>query len=168
MLGRRDGQVGFELGDEARVAREAEDVVDPVRLAPGHQLVTGKARVRAQQDLHPRPSSANPLDDPGHLLHRPRRGVDVRGPQPGREQMPAAEHVQRQIAVAAVIAVEEPALLLAVQGIVRRVEIEDDLLGRPRVRLQEQVDEQIGERGRVVTDLVIAVIRRVAGRVPAD
>ena len=55
--------------------------------------------------------------------------------------------------------VEEPTLLLAVQGVVGRVEIKDDLLGRPRVRVQEQVDEQVGERGQVVTDLVIAVIR---------
>jgi hypothetical protein len=73
--------------------------------------------------------------------------------------MPAAEHVQGQIAVAAVVAVEEAALLLTVQRVVGRVEIEDDLRERPRVRLQEQVDEQVGERGRVVTDLVIAIIR---------
>jgi hypothetical protein len=64
-----------------------------------------------------------------------------------------------KVAVATVVAVEEPALLLAMQGIIRGVEIQGDLLGRPRVRLQEQVDEQMDERGRVVTDLVIAVVR---------
>ena len=70
MLGGGGGQLGFELGDQARVAGEAEDIVDPVRLAPSHQLVAGKARVGAQQDPHPRPSLSNPLDVPGHLLDR--------------------------------------------------------------------------------------------------
>ena len=73
--------------------------------------------------------------------------------------MPTTEHVQGQIAVAAVVAVEEAALLLTVERVVGRVEVEDDLLGRSPVRLHEQVDQQIGERGRVVTDLVIAVVR---------
>ena len=44
--------------------------------------------------------------------------------------MAPAEHVERQVAVAVVIAVEEPPLLLAVQRIVGRIEIEDDLLRR--------------------------------------
>ena len=37
-----------------------------------------------------------------------------------------------------------------------RIEIEDDLLGRPRVRLNKQVDQQIPDRHRIVADLVIA------------
>ena len=45
--------------------------------------------------------------------------------------MPAAEHIQRQIAVAVVVAVKEPAFLMAVQRVVGRVEVENDLLGRP-------------------------------------
>ena len=36
---------------------------------------------------------------------------------------------------------EEAALLVAVQRIVGRVEVEDDLLGRPFVRLQEQITD---------------------------
>ena len=55
--------------------------------------------------------------------------------------MPAAEHVQRQIAVAAVVAVEEAALLLPVKGVIGRVEVEDDLLWRSPVRFEENVDE---------------------------
>ena len=51
---------------------------------------------------------------------------------------------------------EEPPLLLAVQRIVRRIEVENDLLGRPRVRLNKQVDQQIPDRHRIVADLVIA------------
>ena len=70
--------------------------------------------------------------------------------------MPAAEHIQRQIAVAVVVAVEEPGLLMAVQRVVGRVEVEDDLSGRPVVRLEEQVDEQGLDRRSVVADLLVA------------
>ncbi len=93
--------------------------------------------------------------------------------------MPAAEHIQRQIAVAVVVAVEEPALLMAVQRVVGGVEVEDDLSGRPSpcrspcVRLEEEVDEQRLDRRSVVADLLVAggdlarefqpVQRRLAG-----
>jgi hypothetical protein len=70
--------------------------------------------------------------------------------------VPAAEHIERQIAVAIVIAVEEPALLMAVQRIVGGIEIKDDLLRRPCVGLEEQIDEQPLDRRWIVTDLVIA------------
>ena len=53
---------------------------------------------------------------------------------------------------------EEPALLLAMERVIGRVEVEDDLLRWSLVRLEEQIDEQVGERRRVVTDLMIAVI----------
>ena len=87
--------------------------------------------------------------------------------------MAPAEHVKRQIAVAIVIAVEEPPLLLAVHRIIGRIEIKDDLVRRAPVRLQEQVDEEPLDGHRVVTDFVIArrlqsaqlqpVERRLAG-----
>ena len=43
--------------------------------------------------------------------------------------MATAEHIERQIAVAIVIAVEVPPLLLAVQRIIRRIQVENDLSG---------------------------------------
>ena len=46
------------------------------------------------------------------------------------EKMPAAKHIERQVAVTVVIAVEEPAFLMAVKRIVGGVEVEDDLIGR--------------------------------------
>jgi hypothetical protein len=51
--------------------------------------------------------------------------------------MLATEDVQRQVAVATVVAVEEPPLLLAVQRVVRRIQIQNDLPGRLRMGLQE-------------------------------
>ena len=91
-----------------------------------------------------------------HFLDHPRRRVLVGAPQPGHQQISAAEHVERQIAVAIVIAVIEPPFLLAVQRIVRRVEIENDFLGCAIMRLQEHIDQQIPDRRRIVADLVIA------------
>ena len=44
--------------------------------------------------------------------------------------MPAAEYVERQITITVVITVEEPALLLPMQRIIRGIEIENDLRGR--------------------------------------
>lgn len=87
--------------------------------------------------------------------------------------MPAAEHVQRQIAVAVVIAVEEAPLLMPVQRVVGGAEIEDDLRRRLLVRVQEQRHGQRVDRRRLMGDLVIArrlvsaqlqpVQRRLAG-----
>ena len=118
--------------DQARVAGEAEDEVDPVRLAPGHQRLAGEAAVGAQQDPHPRPAGADLADDARDLLHGAGRGVDVGAAQLGRQQVPAAEDVERQVAVAVVVAVEEAALLVPVQRNVGGVEVEDDLPRRLR------------------------------------
>jgi hypothetical protein len=56
--------------------------------------------------------------------------------------------------------VEEAALLVAVQRVVRGVEVEDDLFGRRPVRLEEQVDAQPFDRRRIMPDLVVAVVGR--------
>jgi hypothetical protein len=64
--------------------------------------------------------------------------------------------------------VEEPPLLLAVQWIIRCIEIEDDLLGRPRVRLHELVDQQVLDRYRIVADLVIARRFKLAQLQPVE
>jgi hypothetical protein len=68
---------------------------------------------------------------------------------------------------------EEPPLLLAVQRIIGRVEIKNDLLRCAFVRLQEQVDQKLLDGHRIVADLVVArglqfaqlqpVQRRLAG-----
>jgi hypothetical protein len=71
--------------------------------------------------------------------------------------MAAGEDVERQVAVAVVEAREVPALLLAVHGIVRRVEIDDELAWRLVVGLHHQRHEQPLDRGRIVGDLVIGV-----------
>lgn len=98
--------------DEARVAGEAEQEVHPVGLAPRHQLVAGEAAVGAEQDLHPGPAGSDLRHDPCHLLGGACAGVDVGAPQLRGQQVVATEDVQRQVAVAVVVAVEEPPLLM--------------------------------------------------------
>jgi hypothetical protein len=105
---------------------------------------------------------ANLPDNTGDFLHRTGRGVDVRGAQLGRQQLIAAEHIKRQIAVAIVIAVEEAAFLMAVQRVIGRVKIENDLFWGRFMRLDEQLDEQTLNGRLIVGNLVIARHHRPA------
>ena len=167
-LGGDEIKLGRDLGGEPLVARQSEQKIDPVGLAPGHQVLPREAAVGAQQDARARPAGADAGDDTRHLLDRAGGRIQVGAPQLGEEQMAAAEHVERQIAVAVVIAVEEPPLLLAVQRIIRRIEVENDPFGRSRMRLQEQVDQEILYRHRIVADLVVARRRKLAQLQPVE
>ena len=51
--------------------------------------------------------------------------------------MPAAEHIERQVAVVVVIAVEETSLLMPMQRVVGSVEVEDDLRRRRGMRVEK-------------------------------
>jgi hypothetical protein len=94
--------------------------------------------------------------DAGDLLHGACCAVDIRAAQLGRQQVPAAEDVERKVAVAVIIAVEELAFLVAVQWIIRRVKVEDDLLWRLLVGFEENLDEQVFDRSRIVADFMVA------------
>jgi hypothetical protein len=63
-------------------------------LAPCHEGLAGKAGIAAQQDACPRPAVADLRHDPCDLIDRPSRPIDVGAPQPGHQQMPAAEDVE--------------------------------------------------------------------------
>ena len=71
--------------------------------------------------------AADLRDDARHFLDRPGAGVDVGRRSFAAKQVPAAEDVERQVAVAVVIAVEEATFLMPVQRVVGGIEIEDDL-----------------------------------------
>jgi hypothetical protein len=89
--------------------------------------------------------------------------ASIRAPELGCEQLPAAENVQRQVAVAIIVAMEEAAFLTAVQRVVGGIQVEDDPLRNPRMGLEEQVDQPPLDGGAVVPDLVVAARRQ--GRV---
>jgi hypothetical protein len=50
-------ELTFDLSDQPLVLLQPEHEIDAVRLAPGHQLVAGKATVGAQYNAHVRPAS---------------------------------------------------------------------------------------------------------------
>ena len=74
-LGFSGGELVGDGIDQALVARETEDVVDTVRLSPSHQLVAGKARIGAEDDLHPRPPGPDLASDARDLGHGAGRDV---------------------------------------------------------------------------------------------
>ena len=143
-----------------RVARQTEHVIDLVGLAPGHQGLAREAGIGAQHDLHLRPAVLDLSRDAIHLLDCPGASVDVGTPELGGDEMPAAEHIEQQIAVAVVVAVKEAAFLIAVQRIVGGVEVEHDPARRFLMRVEKQVDKQLLDRRSIVADPVIA--RRLA------
>src|SRR6185369_12433790 len=158
----------LDLLDQPVVARQAEQEIHPIRLAPSHQRLSGEAGIRTQQDPYPWPALADLRNNARNLLHRSGGGVDVRPAKLGGEQVAAAEHVKRQVAEAVVIAVEEPALLVAVQRIVGGVEVEDDLLRGAAMCVEKQIDEQRLDAGAVVTDPVIPRWLRLAQLQPVQ
>jgi hypothetical protein len=103
-----------------------------------------------------------------HFLKCAGRGVDVGGPLFGRQEMQAAEDIQRQIAVAVVIAVKEAAFLMPVQRIVGGVEVENDLLWRISVRREKQIDKQRLDLCRIPGNPVVAGLFRSAQLQPVE
>jgi site-specific DNA recombinase len=154
----REGDLAFQ----AAIARESEDVLDPVGFAPRHQLLTAEARVGPHKDLDLRPGRADLAYHTLEFLDDPRARVLVRLAQARHEQVATAEEVQRQVAVLAVVAVEEAPLLVAVHRIVRGVGVDDDSPRGRIVRLQHQLDKESVDRTRVGRHLlVLAVALRI-------
>ena len=149
--------------EQPAVAGEAEDVIDPVRLAPRHQRLAGETAVSAKHDPDPRPTRADPCNDPPDFLDDAGRGVDAGAPELRREQVATAEDVKRQVAVAAIVTVEEAAFLMAVQRIVGGVQVKDDLLRRFGMRVEEEVDKEAFDGAPVDGDLALAVVRSPRG-----
>ncbi len=100
------------------------------------------------------------MPDPRHdacdLVDSPGGAVDVGLAQLGRQQVVVAGDVERQVAEAVVIAVEEPAFLVSVDGIVGGVQVERDLGRRLGMGVRENIDEQALDGGTVMTGLVVA------------
>ena len=68
----------------------------------------------------------------------------------GRQQIRAAEDVQRQIAVAIIVAVKEAPFLVPVQRVVGGVEIKDDLRRDRGMGVEKEIDEQAFDFRRVI------------------
>jgi hypothetical protein len=120
-------QLGPDGAHQATVAGQPEHVFHRVFLAPVHQLIATKPRVSTQDDPGLGPASTDLRDQASNFVFRPGRALDIGTPQLRAQQMLAAEDIQRQVAIAVVVAVEEASLLVAVQRIVGRIQIQHDL-----------------------------------------
>ena len=109
-----------------------------------HQFLAAKATIRSEPDVNVRPLFTEPCDNEGDLVLGACRGVDIGGPEFGQQKLAAAENVQRQIAVACVVAVKEAAFLAR----------------RGCVRLNEEADEQLLHGVLIHADLAVAVVIR--------
>ena len=77
-----------------------------------------------------RPAFANLADNASDLVPGAVGRVPIGASEFGRQQVPAGEDVQRQIAIAVVESVEVPAFLHAMDRIVGGVDVDDQLAWR--------------------------------------
>ena len=145
------------------VARQAEDVIHGVALAPAHQVLAREAAVAAQQDVDLGPAFPDHRDDAADLVARTPGAIDVVGSALGEQEMAAAEDIEGQEAAVFVLAVEEGVLLAPMGLHVGGVAIEDDARGWRLVGVEKQGDEQVGEFPEVGDHLVIAAVAGFPG-----
>lgn len=112
------------------VPSQAEDVVDIVVLTPAHQILASEAAVGTQPDLHRRSSSPDQPHDLLQLLACAGTAVDIAASKLCEEGEVVPEDVQRQVAVALVVAMEEPTFLSLVDGVIGGICVQDDALRR--------------------------------------
>ena len=124
------------------IAGKAEHAAHASGLAPCHDLVPAEAGVGPDDDPGLRPGGADLRHNPPELVKGTVRGVPARGAQPAARDMLATGDMEGKMAVAAIIAVKEPALLPAMHRIIGGIHVQDDLLGCLLMRLEEQIDEQ--------------------------
>jgi hypothetical protein len=155
----------LDLRLQACVARQPDDVVHARALAPVDDALAAKARVASEDKAHVGPHLTQPRDQQLQNSRGVLCAVDAAGPQVRAQQLLAAEHVQRQVAVAVVVAVEEAALLLAVQRVVGGVEVQHQFLGRDLEAGNELLDQNPVQapRGGAVGPLLQSAQRRGAG-----
>src|SRR4051794_21970989 len=83
----------------------------------------------------------------------------------GGQEMPAAEDVERQGAVAIIVAMEKAAFLMDMDRVIGRVQVQNDLArGLCPKGAEEEVDEHGLDRSGVMPDLVIAPARGLGRR----
>src|ERR1044071_438795 len=82
--------------------------------------------------------------------------------------MGPAEDVQRQIAIAPVVAMEEAALLRAMDAVVGSIEVQDQLLGHLQVPVEEDLDEKSIHGLGIEHDTAVAVLLGFSGQSPLE
>jgi hypothetical protein len=153
----------FYLVREPFVASQPEHVLHAVRLAPVHEIVTAEAAIGTDDDGGCGPMSADVVHNAGNLFGRSIGSVVRRGPGLGCQQMPAAEDIQWQKAIAVVVAVEVPTFLIAVERIIGGIQVDDDAQRGFAMGLDEQIYEQLLDGGCIVVGLIVAILTDLGG-----
>jgi len=140
-------------GTHGRRCGQSQDVADIVVVAPAYQSPAAKATVAAKGDADVGPdvpqSCDEQFEDGGSVVI----GPDVDGSPVGDEQLRAAGDVEGQEAIAVVVAVEEAAFLVAVDGIVGGVLLPLPNLEQPRYCFDCNDDEISGLESGALSEI---------------
>ena len=160
------------------IARQAEDVVDAVVLAPGHGLGPSVVGISPEGEAGARPvpaDAAHQVLEEGPDLGT-RRGLA--GAQENRHRLAALDmiDVDGQEAASVVVGVEQRELLVAVHRVAGVVDVEGDGRGRHGEAAAEDIDQRrrharhLDARGRVLQPAHgrLRAQRAAALRRPAD
>jgi len=145
-------------GEQSRILGQPEHEVNTVGLTPGHAVFTGKARIATHDDLGLGPTRTDLLHDPSKLLDAAGGSIDVRGAQPGAQQILASEDVQRQVEVVALVTMEEAPFLLPVQGVVGRIQIQPDRHQRCTMGVDKAVHQRSVHTLGVGDNFLVALV----------
>ena len=117
-----------QAGVQPLVARQSQTIIDPVTLAPRHNLLAGKPAVGAHNNAHLAPKAlANGASDLLERLDRAAAGIALSVPQLRPQRDVAAKAVKGQVTIMPVVTVEECSFLVAMQRVVRGVKVQNDL-----------------------------------------
>src|SRR4028119_1510110 len=95
-------------------ALRARPKTKSTRFCSHQSMSASRAKPESARSFHPRPARPDLMHDARNFLDRPGTRIDVGAAQFRREQVPAAEDIERQGAVAIIVAVEEAAFLMPV------------------------------------------------------
>ena len=128
--------------EQTAVLADADDVIDVIPVAPIQNPWAIKAAVTTEYDTGIRPV----LPD---KLHQQRQNgpavaavTAIAGAQVTDQEMATTKHVQREVAMVVVVAIEELAGLIPVDRNIGTVKVQHDLLGWFVMLLDEVVPEQ--------------------------
>src|ERR1035438_7106049 len=105
------------------VPRQSEQIIDMVGLAPAHQFFAAEAAGGPTPAAHIGTALTQLRYDTAARFDRTGSRVLVGRPEPRTQQLVTREDIQRQIAVAVVVAMEETLRLMAVDRDVGRPEL---------------------------------------------
>lgn len=153
----------IEMAQESGVLRHASDVKHFVELAPGEDRLAGEAAVVPQDDANVGEAFADKSNDDLKCFDGAIAGITVARAQLRPHRPGTDEAIGRQVAVGVIVAVEEPAFLIAVDETVGGIEVEHDLF---RVGLETRdglTHQKPLDGGMIGGDLVDAEGRSLAG-----